>query len=69
MKKLKIAFTLLFLLLPFVLLNYGRWLDATEKPVKSDIIVCLGGGTYHRIIRSKELLEAGYANRNSILMV
>lgn len=68
-KMLKIAFFILFMLIPFTLLNYGKWLDATEKPVKSDIIVCLGGGTYQRLIRSKELLDAGYAEKNLILLV
>ena len=50
-------------------LNYGKWLDATEEPVKSDIIICLGGGTYERIIKSAELLTAGYAEKNFILLV
>ena len=69
LKKLEIGFFVLLLLVPFVLLNYGKWLDTTEEPVKSDIIICLGGGTYHRITKSKELLNAGYAQKNLILLV
>ena len=69
MRVFKIVFTILFLVVPFVLLNYGKWIDATEEPVKSDIIICLGGGTHHRTVRSKELLYAGYAKENYILFV
>ena len=69
MKIFEYVFVLLFLLVPFLLLNYGKWIDATEKPVKSDIIVCLGGGTYQRVIKSKELLDAGYAQENFVLLV
>ena len=69
MRVFKIVFAILFLVAPFVLLNYGKWIDATEEPVESDIIICLGGGTHHRTIRSKELLYAGYAKENYILFV
>ena len=69
MKRFEFVFFILFILLPFLLLNYGRWIDATEKPVKSDIIVCLGGGTYLRLIKSKELLDEGFSNRNIVLLL
>ena len=69
MKKFEAGFFVLFIMLPFLLLNYGKWIDATEEPVKSDIIVCLGGGTHHRIEKSKDLLYAGYAKENFILLV
>ena len=69
MKKFEIGFFVLFIMLPSLLLNYGKWIDATEKPAKSDIIVCLGGGTYQRVIKSKELLDAGYTKKNLVLLV
>ncbi len=69
MKKIELAFATLFLLLPFVFLNLGKWMDVTEKPVKSDIIVCLGGGTIDRVKKSIEILNAGYAQENVFLLL
>ena len=68
MKRVEIAFFALFVMLPFLFLNYGKWLDTTEKPVKSDIVFCLGGGTYLRLIKSKELYDAGYT-KNPVLLL
>ena len=66
----KIAFSVVVLLfLFFSFLNLGKWVDVTEKPVKSDIIVCLGGGTIDRVKKSIELLEKGYAEKQLFLLV
>ena len=63
MKKIIFSFTVILLLLSFVFLNLGKWIDVTGKPVKSDIIVCLGGGTIDRVKKSIELLEEGNAEK------
>ncbi len=49
--------------------NFGNYLDITEKPVKSDLIVCLGGGKdLIRIKRSLKLYRSGYAKKNILLV-
>ena len=48
-------------------LNAGKWLDVTDKPLKSDVVVCLGGGTVERVKKSLELLHEGYASRMLLL--
>jgi hypothetical protein len=50
-----------FLLVPWAFLHYGSWIDATQKPVKSDLIVCLGGGTKARLDVATKLYAKGYA--------
>ncbi len=69
MKKIVFIFVIFLLLLIFVGLNLGKWIDVTEKPVKSDIIVCLGGGTIDRVKKSIELLEQGYAGKQVFLLI
>lgn len=63
MKKIIFSFTALLLLFSFVFLNLGKWIDVTEEPVKSDIIVCLGGGTIERVKKSIALLEEGNSEK------
>lgn len=49
--------------------NFGNYLDVTEKPIKSDLIVCLGGGKdLIRIKKSLELYRLGYAKKNILLV-
>lgn len=60
---------LLLLLSLFVFLNLGKWIDVTTKPVKSDVIVCLGGGTLERVKKSISLIKEGYAKQNNFLMI
>ena len=50
-------------------LNLGRFLDVTQEPVKSDIIVCLGGGTVERVKKSMALYEAGYAQKEVFVLL
>ena len=47
----------------------GKWVDVTEKPVKSDIVVCLGGGTIDLVKKSIELFEEGYADKQVFLLL
>lgn len=68
MKKL-IYCVIFFLILTFTFFNLGKWLDVTEKPVKSDIVVCLGGGTIDRVKKSIELVKQGYTNEEHFLLV
>ena len=69
MRKIVFVFVAFFLLLIFVFFNLGKWLDVTEKPVKSDIIVCLGGGTIDRVKKSIELFDGGYADKQLFLLI
>lgn len=66
MKKIIILF---IVLLSFIFLNLGKWVDITEKPVKSDILVCLGGGKIERVIKSIELLKQGYIENQVFLLI
>ena len=52
-----------------MVLNLGRILDVTESPTKSDVIVCLGGGTVERVKKSVQLLQEGYSERNVFLLM
>ena len=69
MKKIIFTFVVILLLLSFVFLNLGKWIDVTEEPVKADIIVCLGGGTIDRVKKSIELLEGGYSEKEVFLLI
>lgn len=69
MRRIALIFILLTVLLIFVFLNLGRFLDVTEEPVTSDIIVCLGGGTVDRVKKSIALLEEGYAKKQLFLLI
>ena len=67
--KIIFAFVIFLLLILFAGVNLGKWIDVTEKPVKSDIIVCLGGGTIDRVKKSIALMEEGYANKQVFLLL
>ena len=68
MKKIVYALVISLLLLSFVIFNLGKWMDVTEKPIKADIIVCLGGGDHHRFKRSLKLFIKGYATGGVMLL-
>lgn len=63
----KSIFVSVFLFGIVVFFNAGRWLDVTEKPIKSDIVVCLGGGTIERVKKSIEMIEEGYVDKMLLL--
>jgi len=48
--------------------NLGKWLDITQKPVKSDVIICLGGGDWHRYSKAVSLFEKGYAEKKIMVL-
>ena len=50
-------------------LNLGRFLDATSEPVKTDVLVCLGGGDYKiRIEKTLELYEQNLSLSDTIIL-
>jgi len=50
-------------------LNLGKFLDATSKPVKTDVLVCLGGGNYKiRIEKTLELYEQNLSLLDTIVL-
>ena len=68
----KIIFRLLVLLVAFfayLFINLGSYLDITQQPVESDIIVCLGGGAQERVEKSIGLYRQGYAKKNILLLI
>ena len=46
----------------------GKYLDITRKPIKSDLIVCLGGGGSKRIQKSMNLYNKGYSEQKLLLL-
>ncbi len=51
----------------FFSLNLGKWIDVTQEPIKSDIVICLGGGTIDRVKKSIALLNEGYSAKLLLL--
>ncbi len=68
MKKVYSLIFFVVLLLPLFYFNLGRFLDVTEKPVKLDLIVCLGGGGMERIKTSVDLFLQGYSKSDRLLL-
>ena len=65
---------LLFILISFLVLfiysffNLGYFLDVTQSPIKSDLIVCLGGGDHKkRVEKTVELQKENYLKSNTII--
>ncbi len=48
--------------------NTGKYLDVTQKPVKSDLIACMGGGDIERAQKSVWLYNEGYSKQNILIM-
>ncbi|PTB88132.1 hypothetical protein C9925_00260 [cyanobacterium G8-9] len=69
MKKVVLYAFFWFVFLPWAFLNYGEWIDVTEEPVKSDIIVCLGGGTVERLNTAVKLFTDGYSKENKVMLI
>jgi uncharacterized SAM-binding protein YcdF (DUF218 family) len=48
--------------------NLGYFLDVTEEPTTTDLIICLGGGDYKkRVEKTLELYEKNYLKSNTII--
>ena len=58
-----------FFLVPWMFVHYGKWMDATDNPKLSDIIVCLGGGTEERLNTAVKLYTKGYSKQKHLLLI
>lgn len=67
MKKLLYFSVFFIFILIFLFLNLGRFLDVTEPPSKTDLLVCLGGNK-NRIIKVLELYKGKYLNTDKIIL-
>lgn len=71
MKFIKYLFftILIFIILgTFIILNLGNFLDISEAPKKSDVIVSLGGGDLDRVKKSLELYAKDYSLKRIIIL-
>lgn len=66
MKKL-IKYLISLILFIFAFINFGKYLDDTDTPQKSDIIICLGGGAKERTIKAIELYNNGFSNSKKLI--
>ena len=46
----------------------GEYFDITQKPIKSDLIICLGGSGSKRIQKSMDLYSKGYSEQKLLLL-
>lgn len=68
MKKLTAFFSILTIFLIYTFLNLGNYLDVTEKPSKTDLIVSLGGGTPSlRINKTIQLYKNNFLEKDFIV--
>ena len=59
---------LFFLFLIYSFLNLGNFLDITQKPTKTDLLVCLGGGiSKNRAEKTAELYKNSFLKTNYII--
>lgn len=67
MKLLFIAIALIIFFI-YSFFNLGYFLDITEKPTKTDLIICLGGGDHlKRVGKTIELYKENYLESNTIV--
>lgn len=52
----------------FIFVNLGFYFDITKKAIKSDIIICLGGGKGERLSKTILLYKNGYSKTNKIII-
>lgn len=64
--KVKIVVIIVFF---YSFFNLGIFLDITKKPVKSDVIICLGGKGIDRIITSINLFKNNYSKFNKLYYI
>lgn len=69
MKSILFSVAFFFVLVPWAFQNYGHWMDTTSEPRKSDIIVCLGGGTVERLNKAVELSQKGYGKIREVMLI
>lgn len=59
---------IVLLVLVILFFTAGKYLDITQKPIKSDLIVCLGGGSSKKIQKSIDLYNEGYSKQKLLLL-
>ena len=69
MYKMFLTFLLFFILLGlYIFINLGKFVDVSSKPIKSEIIVSLGGDpSGYRLKKALEIYKQGYSNSGKIL--
>lgn len=71
LKKLsKLFFFILLTLITFyyTINNLGYFFDISEEPLKSDLILCLGGGKTERITKTIQLYKNNFSKKDKILL-
>jgi len=68
MRKILFAIAIVVFMI-FLFLNMGKWIDSTTTPKRSDIVICLGGGTIDRVKKSIKLIKAGYVSTDKFLLI
>jgi hypothetical protein len=71
MKILKVFFfslAIFSLIIIFLIINLGNFLDISEEPIKSDVIVSLGGGNLDRTKKAFELYEKDFSLKKIIIL-
>lgn len=68
MMKIMLIILMLFALGLLFFLNLGNFLDTTEEPIKSDIIICFGGGENERIAKAIELYKSSYSTKDILIL-
>jgi uncharacterized SAM-binding protein YcdF (DUF218 family) len=65
-----LTFLIIFIsFLIYAFFNLGRFLDVTQEPSKTDLLVCLGGGIYKtRIEKTIEIYKEDYLKTNNIIL-
>ena len=68
---MKLLFFTITLIIFFIysFFNLGNFLDVTQEPSKTDLVVCLGGGDYKtRIAKTVEIYNKDFSNTNTIIL-
>ncbi len=71
MKILKVFFfslAIFSLIIIFLIINLGNFLDISEEPIKSDVIISLGGGNLDRTKKAFELYEKDFSLKKIIIL-
>lgn len=63
-----ISFVFISLGIAYYIKNLGNYFDITRPPIKSDVILCLGGETEYRVFKAFELFKLGYSTKNKIII-
>ena len=58
---------LLSVIFASIFINLGEFLDITEEPQKTDVIVYLGGGGPERMEKTLELYKLGYSKTGKVI--